>query len=210
MDDAERAEAHDARARRGSQLSLFPLTVLAATFAVPSLRACGRTDSALSYLSQSPPPGALFVVAPYLAAALLLLATAWALRSDDPPGVRLRWAAYTSASVLFVSDAAALVSLAMNRTHAWAVVACVVIGMAAGLVAFVRASRALGYWRWILLLVTNAAFATGHPVTLLFVSTWHDSPDDLLGGGYLYLAALAIEWAILGWTLSNAPRRPAS
>jgi len=63
--------------------------------------------------------------------------------------------------------------------------------IALGSFALARSIGASGWRRWTLLVAAYAGVATGSPVTMIFVSAaW--SGTDLLYGGWLYLAALAL------------------
>lgn len=194
----ERAlEAARGRGRAGSKLSVTPLLAIAVAFCLPTARGCQHLVSGADMLVQNPGGTVLVLLAPYLFALLLGLATAFYLSAAREPEERaLRYAtrslglyglgAFVGASAVF------LVNAHERKPEPMAIGLALAAVVVVGAVRLMRVTRKNGWFDWCALLSVYALFTVGWTPSWVVVGAVRGGEGQAGLGAYVYLAAWAI------------------
>jgi hypothetical protein len=181
-----------------SKASLFPLTVLAAVFFIPSYSYCGHAPkSPLGYASEGWLSVA-WIVPVFACAAALALLTLRVLARGEPDRASRRLA-LGSVALFVVAQVIIGAGITLDSSREWNLLVFPAIAMfgAAALIRSARGKRPWQIWERVL-----AAFAlmvpTTGPAFYLGGSLLLERGAGLAIGGYLFDAAVLALWAILG------------
>lgn len=197
--DLERAlAAARRRGRTGSKLSLTPLLAIAVAFCLPTARGCQHLVSGADMLVANPGGTVLVLLAPYLFALVLALATAMFLNNEREPDERAMRRATRSLGVYglgaFIGTAAVfLVSAHERKPVAMAVGLGLVSVVVVGAVRLVRVTRKNGWFDWCALSSVYALFTVGWTPSWVVVGAISEGEGQAGVGAYVY----AVSWALV-------------